>query len=712
MQPIRRALLAVPLLLVAGTTAAAADQVVEHRLRVHIDPAAGTLQVQDALTLPGAPRRQVVYLHQGLAPRVSSGDARLEPLGQDGPLERFALTPGAGAGPITLAYGGTIRHGLEQVAESPGRSHPSSRGNIGPDGVFLDRASGWYPYIEDTLQRFTLEVGLPPGWSAVSQGAGPSPGPGAGPGAQVQWREDRPQDDIYLVAAPFHLYRQATPVAEAQVYLRHEDPALARRYLAATSEYLQIYSHLLGPYAYPKLALVENNWASGLGMPSFTLLGSQVIRLPFIVYSSYPHEILHNWWGNGVYVDYGAGNWSEGLTTYLADYLMQERAGRGAAYRHDALQRYANYVRSGQDFPLRRFQARHSGASQAVGYDKGLMLFHMLRRRLGDQVFIRGLRRFYRDNLSRSASWADLQRAFEQVSGRDLRAFFAEWLDRTGAPTLALSDLDIRALGDGYRITGLLRQTQAQAPYTLRVPVLVEHQGGPPLEAALSMQGRGQRFELRLASRPLLLAVDPCFDLFRTLYPKEAPPSLGALLGAEQGLMLLPAAAPTPLLAAYRALAEQWTQGYPNWRVRLDREVTALPRDRPVWVLGWENRFRDSLAAPLQGLGAALSAQGARVQGQELRASRDSLALAVPAATPSGATRGFLGASDPASVAGLSRKLPHYGKYGIVAFRGRGPKRFFEAQWPVTGSPLTRALAADAGPLTPPPEPVLTDAFR
>ena len=44
-------------------------------------------------------------------------------------------------------------------------------------------------------------------------------------------------------------------------------------------------------------------------MASLTLLGPRVIRLPFIFKSSYPHEILHNWWGNGVYVDYASGNW-------------------------------------------------------------------------------------------------------------------------------------------------------------------------------------------------------------------------------------------------------------------------------------------------------------------------------------------------------------------------------------------------------------------
>ena len=56
-----------------------------------------------------------------------------------------------------------------------------------------------------------------------------------------------------------------------------------------------------------------------------------MIRLPFIMHTSLGHEIAHCWWGNGVYVDYEKGNWSEGLTTYVADYLYKERASLGQA---------------------------------------------------------------------------------------------------------------------------------------------------------------------------------------------------------------------------------------------------------------------------------------------------------------------------------------------------------------------------------------------
>ena len=96
------------------------------------------------------------------------------------------------------------------------------------------------------------------------------------------------------------------------------------------------------------------------GMPSFTLLGSRVIRFPFILHSSYPHEILHNWWGNSVYVDYDSGNWAEGLTSYLADHLIKEQRGGGSAYRRNVLHKYTSYVSRQGDFPLTDFRSRHS----------------------------------------------------------------------------------------------------------------------------------------------------------------------------------------------------------------------------------------------------------------------------------------------------------------------------------------------------------------
>ena len=64
-----------------------------------------------------------------------------------------------------------------------------------------------------------------------------------------------------------------------------------------------MYNKLIGPYPYSKF-FGREFLGDQHGMPSFTLLGPKVVRFPFILHSSYPHEILHNYWGNGVFVDY------------------------------------------------------------------------------------------------------------------------------------------------------------------------------------------------------------------------------------------------------------------------------------------------------------------------------------------------------------------------------------------------------------------------
>ena len=120
----------------------------------------------------------------------------------------------------------------------------------------------------------------------------------------MQWEEPAPQEEIYLIAARFNEYTKQAGSITAMAFLRTPDKELADKYLDATERYIAMYEDLIGPYPYKKFALVENLWETGFGMPSFTLLGPKVIRLPFIINSSYPHEILHNWWGNSVFPDY------------------------------------------------------------------------------------------------------------------------------------------------------------------------------------------------------------------------------------------------------------------------------------------------------------------------------------------------------------------------------------------------------------------------
>ena len=686
--------------------------VVDHAMEVQIDPTAGTLAVTDRLTLP--PERETVdlVLHEGLSPRVLSGDATLTPLGRDEHLEalRLQLSPAA-KGVVTLGYGGPIRHGLSAVTEGMGRERQETAGTIGPEGVFLDGASGWYPRVPGTHQRVDLKVTLPPGWQAISQGAGPQRDGFTG----SAWTETRPQDDIYLVAAPFQLYRdphsQGTAGAEAQVWLRAPDERLAADYLAATREYLDLYGRLIGPYPYAKFALVENFWETGYGMPSFTLLGPRVLRLPFIITSSYPHEVLHNWWGNSVYVDARTGNWSEGLTTYLADHLLKEREGQGAAYRRDSLQAYADFVKTDRDFPLSQFRGRHGEASQAIGYGKAAMFFHNLRLQLGDAAFVAGLRRFYADHQFRAAGYADLRRAFETVSGRDLGDYFTAWTTRTGAARLALSEVQSTPTKTGYQVTGRISQIQL-APLPLAVPVVVHPVDGPPVQVLVDLKGRKGDFTIDLPTTPLRLAVDPEFDTFRTLAPGESPVALSGLFGAGQGLILLPGAAEPGLLAAYRELATAWQAGHPGWSVTTDQEVQTLPQDRPVWLLGWENRFLGAFASGGQGFALDPERRTLSIGGTAVDTSPAGDISLVLTRERDGQALGWLASGEAAALPGLARKVPHYGKYGYLVFTGTAPDNRLKGQWPPNDSPLIHWFGDQRPTLLPVPRASLAEVGR
>ena len=607
-----------------------------------------------------------------LAAKIEPASHRIE---VDGTIERAS----AKATPFHLAK--AIDHPVAREGEDYARGFAETAGTIQAEGVFLSGASAWYPAPDEgTLVTFSLEVVLPAGWDAMSQGRRTIHERSAS-GTRVVFVSDEPQEEIWLIAGPWTETVRALDGIDALTFLREKDEPLATKYLDATGPYLTMYQKLLGAYPYSKFALVENFWETGYGMPSFTLLGGKVMRLPFILTSSYPHEILHNWWGNGVYVAPEGGNWSEGLTAYLADHLFAEQKGSGAAYRQEALQKYADYASRSKDFPLSEFRERHSPSTEAVGYGKALMLFHMMRRQLGDEVFVKGLRALYAAKKFQRASFDDVRRALEAASGKDLAAAFTPWVARTGAPRLRVRD--VRAVpgeSGSWRVTGMIEQTQETAPYALAVPVAVTMDGrDAAFQSVVPANARQTLFELNVPARPSRLDVDPEFDLFRKLDVEEAPPALSGAFGSESCTMVLPAAASPEMLAAYRAMAAEWNTGRTSpMAIVTDDALKVLPKAGSIFVVGFDNRFvaaaREALAP--YGANAARDAARARV-------------LVARRAPGQAAVIAFVAADRAAQVPGLARKLPHYHKYSYLAFEGDEPVNVDKGRWPVTRSPMT-----------------------
>ena len=669
---------------------------VGHRIDARLDPGRASLEVQATLTLPPevAGEGSTLQLHPGL--EVISSVPPLEPLAVDGTLRTWRLSADAPGGILELHYAGSISHALGDQREEYTRGFRETLGTIGPEGVYLDGGSGWVPRFGDHLVTFALTVEAPAGWHVISQGEGSS---GSGDG-RARWTSTDPLEQVYLVGGPLQRWSDSAGTVETLVYLHESDQALATKYLDTTARYIEMYRGLLGPYPYGKFALVENFWETGYGMPSFTLLGPEVIRFPFILHSSYPHEILHNWWGNSVFVNLDSGNWCEGLTAYLADHLVQEQRGLAVGYRRDTLKKYRDHVRGAADFPLVDFRSRHSASTEAVGYGKSLMLFHMLRRALGDEAFVQGLAEFYREQRGTRAGFQDLRRAFEARSGRDLEATFQQWTERTGAPALALARAEAHADpgGSGWHVLVELHQQQAGAPYALEVPVAIQTEEGT-VERVLATTEREVTREWRVSGRPLGVAIDPAFDLFRLLDPLETPPSLSQVFGAEEVLAVLPSDASEEEQSLYRSLVEAWATPDHTVRVVGDDEVEELPVGLGVWILGPRNRFSELFRGWRARASAALPGdEPLLTPGRDL-GDHSLLVVERHPGDPEQAVAWLTAGMAPAAP-GLVRKLPHYGKYSFLVFEGEEPSNVVKGQWSGDDSPL--ATSFDGGAPAPP----------
>ena len=663
---------------------------VHHSLRVILDPQNQSVSVEDTVTVPDSMLGNPLTFSLNSNLSISNNSRRLQALAADpaatvaginntgglaAATTQYSLSPPRrNSSTVVLSYGGTIFDTAEQTSAEYAQSFAESSGIISEQGVYLNKGSAWVPDFGGELISFDLRVEFASSassWTAVSQGDRLE---------SNGWRSDQPMEEVYLIAADFTEYSQQADDVEVLAYLRSPDPNLATKYMDATGRYLALYEPLLGEYPYSKFALIENFWETGYGMPSFTLLGEQVIRFPFILESSYPHEILHNWWGNGVYPDYETGNWSEGLTAYLADHLFQEMDGLGHEYRKEMLARYKNYVAEDVDFPLSQFTSRNSAASQAIGYGKTLMLWHMLRIQLGDELFLTGLRQFYQDYKFKRATFEDISMHFSELSGFDLSAFFDQWVDRVGAPELSISVEEV--IGNRARI--MFAQIQPEDPYTLRVPVALYYEGSDtPTIYDIDISQRLEGVMADNYDQLQAVLVDPFFDVFRTLDREETPPTIGELFGAERISFVVP-----------QSNRQHWIRMVESFAMGVDaqiinvEDITELPQDRSVWVLGRDNAFAQTVFDASRVYGVQTSPSSLIMAGSDVEFENRSSVLVARHPANAELALGFIDVDQMIAMPGMIEKLPHYGKYSFLSFLGAEPSNDVKGVWSSPESPM------------------------
>jgi aminopeptidase N len=286
------------------------------------------------------------------------------------------------------------------------------------------------------------------------------------------------------------------------VYHQDRDAGIAT-FEEPSRQSIAFFSDYVGPYAYQKLADVESA-GNGGGMEHASAIffgergvnGTPAFRLV-------AHETAHQWFGDSVTEKDWDDVWlSEGFATYFALLATEHYEGRDAfvaGLRRSRAQVFATEKRMPgvavvQNKPW-------SGIPNAIVYQKGGWVLHLLRCQLGDAAFRAGIREYYRRYRDSNASTADFRRVMEETGHSDLGWFFDQWVYRAGTPVVE-GNWHYDAAAKKVAID--LAQTQPGDPYRLPLEVAV----GSRTEK-IEMTARQQHFEVAADGDPVTVTLDP-----------------------------------------------------------------------------------------------------------------------------------------------------------------------------------------------------------
>ena len=542
------------------------------------------------------------------------------------------------------------------------------------EGSFLPAGSGWYPRPAAHFS-YRVKLALPGDQRGLVAGRLVAEELRRGAAGQYLaiFEFEHPADGIDLMAGPYTVREKLVPRGDAaplrlRTYFYRDLDALADGYLEDSRRYLELYAEQIGAYPFSEFSVVASPLPTGFGMPTLTYIGREVLKLPFIRATSLGHEVLHNWWGNGVYADYTKGNWSEGLTTFMADYFYKERESRAAAreMRLSWLRDFAA-VPAGAHRPLAAFRSRTHGAEAAVGYGKSAMVFLMLRDAIGEDVFRRGLRLFWERHRFKLASWDDLRAAFEQAAGRSLGTFVEQWVQRAGGPTVRI--VEAKALIGSGKTKLALTLTQTAPPYAITVPVEVIA-GDNPQTRRIAFDRERDIATIELDAVPEGIRVDPELRLWRMLDREELPPILRQWLIARA-----PRVAVVSPGAEVQLAAETLAKRFFEMPAKISGSAEAVGGAEPALLIGL-HRDVDAALAKL-GLPPRPSVIGDRGSVQVWTVDD------VKSSRRTGAPVAVVSVSDAESLKLLARPLPHYGAQSYLILDG--PRVIERGVWPAPG---------------------------
>lgn len=422
---------------------------------------------------------------------------------------------------VKVTYHGRPKDGLVFARDRDGKA--SATGDNWPN-----RVHQWIPCLDHPSAKATVSftVAAPPRELVVANGRFLTMTKNV---ATTTWtyEETKPIPAYCMVIAVnegVKIDATQPTVTPLSYYVPQKDRAYAAKGFSAGGPAVAFFSETIAPYPYEKLALIvaatrfggmENSSAIVFSNTLFDLRSNEKMSarfgIPERIESVVAHEIAHQWFGDSVTESTWADLWlSEGFATYFAGLFIEKYDGQDVFrdYMRGAAERYFTYEKQ-RKAPI------HDTETQDLmkllnenNYEKGAWVLHMLRTRLGDETFFRGLRAYYNAHRDANATTEDLRKALENSSGKNLREFFARWVYGAGHPIYELTSGAAELPGGGNDLTILLKQTQDGEAFLDPVPIEITN-GGEKRWITIQPKGKLATARIRTRSGPVSIQVDP-----------------------------------------------------------------------------------------------------------------------------------------------------------------------------------------------------------
>jgi aminopeptidase N len=379
--------------------------------------------------------------------------------------------------------------------------------------------SVWMPTIDKPNQKTTDEIYMtvPDKFVTLSNGKLMSQKKNADGTRTDYWKMDLPHAPylFFMGAGDFAVIKDSWKGKEVSYYVDKEYASVARKIFGLTPEMIAFYSKITGvDYPWAKYSQITgHDYVSGAMENTTATLHSDAAQQDARELTDgnnwelvVAHELFHQWFGDYVTTE----SWSnitlnESFANYSETLWNEYKYGKDAGDDQN-FQDMQGYLlsNSGKKDLVRFYYSDKEDVFDAVSYNKGGRILHMLRNYVGDEAFFKALNLYLTTNKFKSAEAQNLRLAFEEVTGRDLNWYWNQWYYGAGNPNL---DINYSYDDAAKKVRVIVKQTQSDKIFKLPVAVDI-YNGSNKVRYNVWSKNKADTFYFNASQKPDLVNFD------------------------------------------------------------------------------------------------------------------------------------------------------------------------------------------------------------